>query len=1090
MSGCEHYNTRSATTRDWRRNLIRKATRRQTPYAIQQTNEPIMNVSELIETAAIEPAAIETTAAIETGPSGSKNSNTRRRYITSCTTCRRRKVRCDRGRPHCARCEAGGYSCAYAKQGAEGQQQVGRQQAGPVPASSRSPSASTSAFASSAASGAGGATRRRGREATDEGSEERGGGEGAERAAGRPAGRGRQVLGADLLERLRRLEDLVQRGLRDDAGGAGGGRGGSEEGPGTAAAGVTTTTTTKSTTATKDGGCGKSPKKQGDKKKPYDKFAITESVPVAAGVCPMPGKFMSGGTMLTQDGRTRYVSPMYWGVLTEEIQSLSSLILSDDGQNITPPYSSPSTESRSTSDMAHDVNSMLGQDSWKPSSAAYIFPDNELKQSPPLTFMPIYQSAARLFYFFKERADPVIRILHIPTLENDFDDYFAQRSVDKRSPAPYRAFSLMQLASKENSNASFEALLYAVFFAASKTFADDEILTDECLNHPFYGLIRNQSDPRKAQADLLAKFKNSAELALSRARFIEGGDVLSILALTMILIASVNEANPPPGLYPLSGLLLRMAQSQGLHRDPAVLFRSKGSSVQQICEVECEIRRRLWHHICLLDIRACEAYGPEPGVGLLEEDMWPRGKGTRFPRCVDDEELSPTRHDTTIPREAEEGPPQRFTSMNMQLAKFHATLCLRKMAVISAKWPGNFEKPQSKEALCQKWQEFADEMRAEVERVIEYNEKQYFGHCAINDPEDETTMLSGGLSLRLLKSLMLKVCGIFHNKLWIMFYHRFYRNKSHLDGAKVSESHREYWQQEDFKLRKKILYKCLENLKARQDLIMDPMILPFKWNVMAHSQLHAAVHILWELKSVGPDKVLSECARRTHAETWRILGELDYTIAASTPRNESIVLNWLKERVGSREGPVDVHPSGEEQKRNAAAAAEAAASAAGGCGSGCGAGGPCSLGGVVDMGGKSFLGYSSNSMQPHVGPSVHQNQNQSNINMVTSGNQGSDGLATPLSVQKQQQQQQQQQHPLKGDNSMIGGGGGGGFGNPDGCVGLPANEVVMADFANGGWEWGLPQQLGELDPGYNFGERAEWEEMTRVLGFDYDEQYL
>ena len=37
----------------------------------------------------------------------------RKRYINSCTTCRRRKVRCDREKPMCARCTISGYTCAY-----------------------------------------------------------------------------------------------------------------------------------------------------------------------------------------------------------------------------------------------------------------------------------------------------------------------------------------------------------------------------------------------------------------------------------------------------------------------------------------------------------------------------------------------------------------------------------------------------------------------------------------------------------------------------------------------------------------------------------------------------------------------------------------------------------------------------------------------------------------------------------------------------------------------------------------------------------------------------------------------------------------
>jgi len=61
----------------------------------------------------------------------------------------------------------------------------------------------------------------------------------------------------------------------------------------------------------------------------------------------------------------------------------------------------------------------------------------------------------------------------------------------------------------------------------------------------------------------------------------------------------------------------------GLHRD---------GSHYNMSAVETHVRRILWHQLCILDMRTCEATGPRPQIRKDDYD-------THFPLNVNDEDL-------------------------------------------------------------------------------------------------------------------------------------------------------------------------------------------------------------------------------------------------------------------------------------------------------------------------------------------------------------------------------------------------------------------------------------------------------------------
>lgn len=64
----------------------------------------------------------------------------------------------------------------------------------------------------------------------------------------------------------------------------------------------------------------------------------------------------------------------------------------------------------------------------------------------------------------------------------------------------------------------------------------------------------------------------------------------------------------------LVGAAVRMAECMGLHRD--------GSRAYNLNALDTHVRRLIWHQLCFLDIRTCEAQGPKPAIRREDYDTW------------------------------------------------------------------------------------------------------------------------------------------------------------------------------------------------------------------------------------------------------------------------------------------------------------------------------------------------------------------------------------------------------------------------------------------------------------------------------------
>ncbi|TKA71618.1 hypothetical protein B0A55_07260 [Friedmanniomyces simplex] len=125
-----------------------------------------------------------------------------------------------------------------------------------------------------------------------------------------------------------------------------------------------------------------------------------------------------------------------------------------------------------------------------------------------------------------------------------------------------------------------------------------------------------------SKAALIDSLRSGTEMALAKANFLRTTRVDVMQAFVMYLIplvrAEVSRAHSA-----LVGTAIRLAECMGLHRD---------GTFYSMSPVEVHVRRLVWHQLCFLDLRTCEATGPRPQIRPGDYD-------TRFPLNVDDSDL-------------------------------------------------------------------------------------------------------------------------------------------------------------------------------------------------------------------------------------------------------------------------------------------------------------------------------------------------------------------------------------------------------------------------------------------------------------------
>ncbi|RSL42607.1 hypothetical protein CEP53_012113 [Fusarium sp. AF-6] len=186
---------------------------------------------------------------------------------------------------------------------------------------------------------------------------------------------------------------------------------------------------------------------------------------------------------------------------------------------------------------------------------------------------------------YVENVDPFIKVLHVPTVQK----------VVRELRGNFSSYG-----------AKMEALLFAISLAAI-TSMDEEAVSF------------NFNTPR---SQLIQRYQFGTEQALARADFLITKDIIVLQAL-VIYLSLLPHLGSKEKVWPMMGLVLRIANSVGLHRDDDEHARS---------QLERETRRRLWWQICFVDSQSRRFEAPELSIT-------PSSFNTSIPSNLDDMDL-------------------------------------------------------------------------------------------------------------------------------------------------------------------------------------------------------------------------------------------------------------------------------------------------------------------------------------------------------------------------------------------------------------------------------------------------------------------
>jgi hypothetical protein len=170
---------------------------------------------------------------------------------------------------------------------------------------------------------------------------------------------------------------------------------------------------------------------------------------------------------------------------------------------------------------------------------------------------------------FLSNVDPFIRLFHKPRFKLDLEQYYRQ----EESFASHRGV--------------FETLLFSIYALSAYSLHDRDILV-------YFG------EPKDI---IVGQFVAVTQKALERINILSTHSLTALTAFSLYitLLSEIDSSNLE--WTSLSGLSLSIATRLGLHKDGEQF---------SLSPYAVEIRRRLWHHLCLINVRALQVHGIEP----------------------------------------------------------------------------------------------------------------------------------------------------------------------------------------------------------------------------------------------------------------------------------------------------------------------------------------------------------------------------------------------------------------------------------------------------------------------------------------------
>ncbi|KAI0100334.1 fungal-specific transcription factor domain-containing protein [Nemania sp. FL0031] len=449
------------------------------------------------------------------------------------------------------------------------------------------------------------------------------------------------------------------------------------------------------------------------------------------------------GRLVVEESQSRYVSNVMWADLTESIEQLRGMFLETNSRD-------------DDSNQLEDSPPFLDADSPNlvssgPNAAVLGF--RSLAHSLR-DFHPSVELSMRLFQLFNENVLPIVRIFHTPSLIRLFwSAVVSPDSLDKET----------------------EALLFAIYY--STVISIDPTQCADIVGAP--------------RSTVVERYKFAAEQALARANFLNTHSTL-LLQAAVLYISGLRSDDGTRTVWSLIALASHVARSMGFHRDGTAF---------NLPPFETEMRRRIWHHICLLDHRSTEYHGYEPTV-TDETDS-----DTRWPLNVNDSDISPDM--VELPHERDGA-----TEMLLVQVRCHALRISRRMARASR-----------------------SPFQARVQLLDEHDKfvEKYVTCCDLAQP---------------LQSLASQISYIAAKRVRVVAYYVELvsrKRKGEASSPRTSNSDKGTVEPDNNTLRELIFINSIEILKRTCDIMNDPRLERWTWHSHTYIQWHTIAVVLSEI---------------------------------------------------------------------------------------------------------------------------------------------------------------------------------------------------------------------------------------------------
>ncbi|KAI0123087.1 fungal-specific transcription factor domain-containing protein [Xylariales sp. AK1849] len=276
--------------------------------------------------------------------------------------------------------------------------------------------------------------------------------------------------------------------------------------------------------------------------------------------------FNSNAKLVVDDSGLRFTDSPFWSTLHNEVRAMREIL--DDDEKEEESYATPAEG------QTPDHNTVL---------LLYESADSDLEDLHP---EPAH--VFRLWQTFLERANPLTKVIHVPSVQ----------------PLVVEAAT-----NRANLAKNVEALLFSIYTMAAVALSEAECVA-------LLGIPRDEAFNR---------FSKGVRVALMRIGILNKYDLVVLQALVLYL-TSLSGRYDRHAAWILNGVIIRIAQKMGLHRD--------GTSLG-LSPFDTEMRRRIWWQIILLDAGNALMSG-------LGQSLLPRYWDTKEPTNLNDADLFPT----------------------------------------------------------------------------------------------------------------------------------------------------------------------------------------------------------------------------------------------------------------------------------------------------------------------------------------------------------------------------------------------------------------------------------------------------------------